>query len=68
MTPELEAALTQASDEFGLQVYYRDCVRPLLGMEEERWPQCCGGQCEPCNQTLVSVARRVRELVRRSPP
>ena len=28
----LEAALAQASDEFGLQTYYRDCVRPLLTM------------------------------------
>jgi hypothetical protein len=62
-TPELEAALTQASDEFGLQTYYRDCVRPLLGEGEERWPQCCGGACEPCNQTLVSVARRVHALL-----
>ena len=62
-TPEVEEALTAASDELGLQVYYRDCVRPLLGMNEEGWPQCCGGGCEPCAQTLVSVARRVREIL-----
>ncbi len=56
----LEAALTAASDALGLQIYYRDCVRPLLTMPEEQWPSCCGGNCEPCNQLLVDVARRVR--------
>jgi hypothetical protein len=62
-TPELEHALSTASEEHGLQQWYRDCVRPLLGVEESAWPQCCGGACEPCNQTLVNVARRVHELV-----
>jgi hypothetical protein len=62
-SPELERALVMASEEFGLQEWYRDCVRPLLGVEEARWPRCCGGACEPCNQTLVSVARRVHELL-----
>ncbi len=61
----LEAALTQASDEFGLQTYYRDCVRPLLGMPEEQWPACCGSTCEPCQQTLVNVASRVLTLLGR---
>jgi hypothetical protein len=62
-TPELEAALVQASEEVGLQAYYRDCVRPLLGVTPEGWPRCCGGQCEPCAETLIRVARRVHELV-----
>ena len=61
----LEAALTQASDEFGLQTYYRDCVRPLLNMPEEQWPACCGSTCEPCQQTLVNVASRVLTLLGR---
>ncbi len=56
----LEEALTAASDEMGLQTWYRDCVRPLLRMPETQWPQCCGSSCEPCNQTLVEVARRTR--------
>ena len=56
----LEAALTAASDEMGLQLWYRDSVRPLLRMPEESWPTCCAGNCEPCNQLLVEVARRVR--------
>lgn len=60
---ELEIALTAASDEFGLQPWYRDCVRPLLRMPESQWPSCCGGMCEPCNQVLVSVARRVRAIL-----
>jgi hypothetical protein len=64
-TPSFEAALTQASDEFALQSYYRDCVRPLLTMPETQWPTCCGGNCEPCNQVLVNVARRTRDLLDR---
>ncbi|MFT3927293.1 MAG: hypothetical protein QM778_32415 [Myxococcales bacterium] len=60
---ELEAALVQASEEFGLQSYYRDCVRPLLYQPREQWPGCCGGGCEPCAQTLVSVADRVLTLI-----
>jgi hypothetical protein len=62
-TPEVERALTAACEELGLKEWYRDCVRPLLGMDEASWPQCCGGACEPCNQTLVSVARRVHQLL-----
>lgn len=61
--PTLDAALAMASDELGLQDYYRDCVRPLLKMPEEQWPRCCGGGCEPCNQLLVQVAQRVRTLL-----
>ena len=56
----LEAALTAASDEMGLQPWYRDCVRPLLRMPETQWPTCCAGNCEPCSQVLVEVARRVK--------
>jgi hypothetical protein len=61
----LELALTQASDELRLQPWYRDCVRPLLRMPEERWPQCCGRGCEPCAVTLNAVARRTLELLDR---
>jgi hypothetical protein len=63
MDEAVDRALAQASDELGLQTWYRDCVRPLLRMDPERWPQCCGGNCEPCNQLLVSVAKRVKELL-----
>jgi hypothetical protein len=62
-TPELERALVAACEEFGLQEWYRDCVRPLLGKGESEWPSCCGGACEPCNQTLVNVARRVHAVL-----
>jgi hypothetical protein len=62
-SPELERALATASDELGLAEYYRDSVRPLLGVSGSAWPRCCGGQCEPCAQTLCAVARRVHELL-----
>jgi hypothetical protein len=61
---DLETALAQASEELGLQSYYRDMVRPLLRMPREQWPGCCGGGCEPCAQLLVAVADRVLELLR----
>jgi hypothetical protein len=56
-------ALTKASDELGLESYYRDCVRPLLNQPREQWPTCCGGTCEPCSQILVLVADRVQTLL-----
>lgn len=59
---DVEAALRQASEEHGLQDYYRDMVRPLLKMSRQQWPGCCGGGCEPCAQQLVLVADRVLEL------
>jgi hypothetical protein len=59
----LDAALAKASDELGLETYYRDCVRPLLGQPREQWPTCCGGTCEPCSQILVLVADRVQKLL-----
>lgn len=61
--PQLNEALTRASDEVGLQSYYRDCVRPLFGMPETQWPRCCGRGCEPCSETLIAVAERVYELL-----
>jgi hypothetical protein len=60
---DVELALVQASEEKGLQSYYRDCVRPLLYQPREQWPGCCGGGCEPCAQMLVAVADRVLELM-----
>ena len=59
----LDAALAKASDELGLETYYRDCVRPLLGQPREQWPTCCGGTCEPCSQILVLVADRVQTIL-----
>jgi hypothetical protein len=43
--------------------YYRDCVRPLLGLQRSQWPRCCGGGCEPCAETLIAVAERVLDLI-----
>jgi len=63
--PAVEAALKQASDELGLQEWYRDCVRPLLRTGREGYPRCCGGGCEPCNQLLCNVADRALELLGR---
>ena len=60
---ELEVALTQASEQFGLAPYYRDMVRPLLRMPRSQWPSCCGGGYEPCSVQLVQVAERVLELM-----
>lgn len=57
------AALARASEELGLQEYYRSCVRPLFNMPRSQWPGCCGGGCEPCAQVLIAVADRVLELL-----
>jgi hypothetical protein len=57
--PRYEQALAEASDEVGLPSYYRSCVRPIVNAPPERWPRCCGGGCEPCNEVLSEVARRV---------
>jgi hypothetical protein len=59
-----DEALQEASEEHGLAEWYRPCVLPLLTLERDRWPQCCGGQCEPCAVTLVTVATRVLALMR----
>jgi hypothetical protein len=58
---QVDAALHAASEEHGLETWYRDCVRPLLYQPEEQWPGCCGSNCEPCAQLLVTVARRTLE-------
>jgi hypothetical protein len=59
----IEDALASASEEYGLQTYYRDMVKPLLYMPREQWPGCCGGGCEPCAQMLVMVADRTLALL-----
>jgi hypothetical protein len=60
---EFKAALEQASSEYGLQDYYQPCVRPLFAMPMSQWPLCCGGRCEPCAQSLITVALRMCELL-----
>jgi len=61
------AALHQASSEQGMADYYEPCVRPLFTMPMSQWPMCCGGSCEPCAQTLVTVALRMCELLNINP-
>ncbi len=61
----LDEALAKASDENGLAEYYRDCVRPLL-RDRDRWPRCCGSNCEPCAEQLIRVAQRTIELMSES--
>jgi hypothetical protein len=64
---EFTQALAQASSELGMPEYYQPCVRPLFAMPMQQWPMCCGGSCEPCSQTLVTVASRVCELLNIDP-
>ena len=59
----LDEALVQAAGENGLAAEYVDIVRPLLRDARERWPRCCGGDCEPCALQLVRVAERTLELL-----
>ena len=53
-------AIDEASEEVGLPSWYRSCVLPLMKVDEDRMPSCCGAGCEPCNETLVEVALRAR--------
>jgi hypothetical protein len=66
MMPCAEAitqALDQASNELGLDPWYRDCVRPLMRTGPDGFPSCCGGACEPCSQTLNQVATRALAIL-----
>jgi len=59
----IETALTSASEAHDLPTYYRALVKPLLRMDEAGWPTCCGGNCDPCTDQLVRVARAVKTLL-----
>jgi hypothetical protein len=59
----LDEALARAAQENGLAPEYVDIVRPLLRDPRDRWPRCCGGDCEPCTLVLVRVAERTLELM-----
>ena len=61
-------AIERASEELGLATWYRSCVGPILHLEEDDFPSCCGGNCEPCNGTLVEVALRARRILGDVPP
>jgi hypothetical protein len=60
---QVNAALRQASEENSLPEYYRDLVLPLLWMPRDRWPTCCGSNCEPCSVALVRVADKTLALL-----
>lgn len=57
-------AIATASAEVGLDPWYRSCVEPLMGLDDQQMPRCCGAGCEPCSVTLVEVAIRARGLLR----
>lgn len=59
----IRRAIEEASDEVGLDVWYRSCVEPLIGLADDRMPSCCGAGCEPCSMTLIEVAVRARRLL-----
>jgi hypothetical protein len=61
-------AIAEASDEVGLDTWYRACVEPLMGLADREMPRCCGGGCEPCSETLVEVAVRARRRLEAKRP
>jgi hypothetical protein len=65
---EIDAAIAQVGDECRLDPAYRSIVRPLLRIPRERWPSCCGGNCEPCAVTPAAVADRALERLGRQEP
>lgn len=65
---EIDDAIARAGDEWRLDPVYRSIVRPLLRMPRDRWPTCCGSNCEPCSTTLVAIADRALELLGQRDP
>jgi hypothetical protein len=65
---DLDEALARAADDCFLQPEYRAIAKGLLRIPRDRWPTCCGGNCEPCSTTLVRVADRALELLGRTDP
>lgn len=53
-------AIAEASDEVGLDAWYRSSVEPLMRLADHEMPRCCGGGCEPCTGTLIEVAVRAK--------
>jgi hypothetical protein len=61
----VRAAIDEASDEVGLEIWYRSCAEPLIELDDADFPSCCGANCEPCSLTLIEVALRARVILRR---
>ena len=61
----VRAAIDEASDEVGLESWYRSCAEPLVPMADVDFPSCCGAGCEPCSLTLIEVAIRARRILAR---
>lgn len=57
------AAIAEASEEVGLDTWYRACVEPLMALAPSSYPRCCGSGCEPCSETLIEVAVRAKRLL-----
>jgi hypothetical protein len=64
-TVELDAALSQAMFENGVEEAYRATVKSLLERADDDWRRCCGESCNPCSLTLGRVVDRVRALIAR---
>ena len=61
---EITSAIAEAADELGLPSYYRSIVKPLVRRPDARRPQCCGGGCEPCADTIIGVAERALAILK----
>lgn len=61
----IRLAIDEASDEVGLESWYRSCAEPLVFMDASQFPSCCGAGCEPCSHTLIEVAVRARRILER---
>jgi hypothetical protein len=59
----VRAAIDRASDEVGLEIWYRSCAEPLIALDDAQFPSCCGANCEPCSLTLIEVALRARRIL-----
>ena len=59
---DLEAALSQAMRENGLEEVYRGTVRGLYVRTDDEWRRCCGESCDPCALMFGRVVDRVRAL------
>jgi hypothetical protein len=64
---QLERALDEACEAFGLTGDDRFFVASLLDRPQRTWPACCGSGCRPCMDDVVGAAEQVLRILGRKP-
>ena len=60
---DIRGLVERVCAEMGLDAFAPETVERWVRMPPQKWPKCCFGGCDPCNDTFRAAARRVLQVL-----